>query len=521
MMLILVTGRWGDDWCFYNQPDWSLYSMAFQLGRPSLIGIIQFAKLFPECGYRVITFFMYYACMLFLYNTLKSLKFSDNKCFWICALYAIMPANDARIQLNVFPYTIGTFFFMAGLSYFATSLLNDNLGVRQRVISCFIFTCSFILNSNLFFYLLVIMLIIYKERKISNLFSYKEYLLIPFLFIGLKLFFFPAYGIYDGYNAITFIKLIKALLLLIPADFFVLFYLVFNFAFRVQSYIVIAFIFIVICIVFFDYNKVKCNLRGNYTGCISNRLENIANSDNFKLFLLGFLALSLALYPYIVAKETFIIKTAGVGGRNATLVALGASLIVYSTTKMVIKEKMQKIFLCIVIACGIFYFNCQYLLFQLDYYRQLGFQYQLAQHMELSKTHNIIYINPDPGTVNIQMFYQLNGNAEEVFGTQDKLIMSNIQEFLEKDDDEYKKYVDNGNYHMSDYDVSYRKIDAIVVYSMRAGIKDTFIMKIYELIGSENFRENIVNRSFMQVYLRNSEEYNQFLIEKGYNHLVN
>ena len=31
IFLIVITGRWWDDWCFYNQEDYALKKMAFSL----------------------------------------------------------------------------------------------------------------------------------------------------------------------------------------------------------------------------------------------------------------------------------------------------------------------------------------------------------------------------------------------------------------------------------------------------------------------------------------------------------
>ena len=115
-MLLVVSGRWWDDWCTFNQPFSTVIKMALELGRPFSIVITWFAKLLPEAGYRIVTFILYYYCMLFLYKALRMwLDLNDEDCFWICALYSVIPVNDARIMLCIFPYTIGLFFFMAGM----------------------------------------------------------------------------------------------------------------------------------------------------------------------------------------------------------------------------------------------------------------------------------------------------------------------------------------------------------------------------------------------------------------------
>ena len=219
-MLLIASGRWWDDWCFFNQPVEELKSWAMQLGRPSLIPIICFAKLLPEFGYRIITFVMFYYCMLFLYKVLDQwLQVDHYICFWICAIYCVIPANDARIMLSVFPYTVGIFFFMAGMSYLIGLLRSKKReNLIDRLITYIIFTISFTLNSCLCFYILIIIMIVMTKRR--NALHYLDYFALPLVFVILKKFLFPTYGLYENYNAVSWAKLARASILIVPADIY-------------------------------------------------------------------------------------------------------------------------------------------------------------------------------------------------------------------------------------------------------------------------------------------------------------
>lgn len=506
-MLLLVTGRWWDDWVFYKLPYSSLCDEAMQLGRPSLIFIIEFAGLFSEPGYRVITFFMFYFCMLFLYNVLKIwLKIDEQECFWICALYAIIPVNDSRIMLAVFPYTVGYFFFMMGLYYFSRALFSDNFDKMQRVVSCIIFLCSFTLNSCLVFYGLVIFMIISKERSVFGLVNYKEFVILPLIFFICKNIFFPAYGLYEGYNAVTVYNLVKGMVLILPSDIFVLINIIFNFAFR--NYYILLLIYIIIGL-FLDFDEIKkVKIKIKQTNIID-WCHSINCNKNVILLCLGMLSLSLALFPY-VAVRGWKIATYGVAGRDSILVALGGALCLYGLCRLFIKKHMQQKFLLGITLFGILVFNYNYFTYQSNYYQQLGFQYQLSQHTDLSKTKNLVCINQSQDGLHLERFYTLNANAEEVFGKQDKLIALNFEDYKNMVNDNLSPYIENKQYHISDYDASNKHLDAVIEYSMPLNKVDAIELKLYELLGSEMFKEEIINRSSMVVYFEGMQSYSNY-----------
>lgn len=531
-MLLIVSGRWWDDWCFHNQPFWALKLMAMQLGRPTLIAIVKFANFLPEPGYRIITFLMIYFCMLFTYKILRVwLKADARACFWICALYAVIPANDCRIVLAVFPYTIGLFFFMAGLSYLSGVLFRSELAWKNRIISWILFLLSFILNSNLCFYAIVLLMILMKENwKLKHCIKYIDYLILPIAFLGLKSHFFPVYGLYAGYNTLTLGKLIGAIKLILPADLFILKSLVSTFITYLSGkrVLVVLVLILIVCLVITCRKKIitclrKVLKREKQIGESFAQREEITEVDlrgncrnKLGLLIIGIICLSLGLFSYVAVRQYYSISTVGLQGRDATLIALGAAIIIYELVDLLFRKKVQKyLFICAIVG-GIIFFNTYYLSYQQDYYRQLGFQYQLSQNKDLNDCKNIVYLNSDSGIMNIQSFYSLNGAAEDVYGTQDKYIMSGFGGLSCFSQEDFEGFVSSGNYHMTDYDITNKEIDAVVEYSLKAGLGDTLKMKIYEMFDKDSFERCIESQTSMNVYYRGTDEFDAILQAYGY-----
>lgn len=220
--LLIASGRWWDDWCVFEQPFWTLKNFAMEMGRPSFIIEMTLAKILPESGYRIITFFMYFGCCFFLYRVLKEwLSISDSACFEISALYAVIPANDSRMLLCIFPNTVSTFFFMGGICWLAIALNKESITWRDRLICYCCFIIAFTTNSVLVLYGVVLLMILTKKIKkehFKGLLRYSDFLLLPICFFAVKTKFFPSYGGYAEYNRIRFSSIVYAITNVLRAD---------------------------------------------------------------------------------------------------------------------------------------------------------------------------------------------------------------------------------------------------------------------------------------------------------------
>ena len=524
--LLIMSGRWWDDWCFYELPFWSLKNFAMQMGRPSVIAIIEFVSLFPYSFYRIFTFLMFYASMIFLYRILKGwLDLSDESTFWICALYSIIPINDARVVLACFPYTVSVFFFMAGMCLVVARLNNGIFKLRHRLVSYLLFIVAFTMNSALVFYGLVLLMILmrlYKAGRLKSAVCFVDYLILPIAFFAIKSRFFPAYGLYANYNNVNLQSLIFAIKNIVPADINMMkavFSNLVNIDERLKRVIICGVLlsFAVmyrkqICIFVKELFVTKSDA-DNEAGNTEGQETKTSLREIIITFVIGVIALSGGLFAYVVVRGSNSLALTGLEGRDSTLVAMGAAMIIYAVLSMFLKDQVKKYIAAILVLGGIVYFNVCYIGYQNDYYSQLGFQYQLESHSELENVRNIVYRGSDPmGTLR---FYSLNGNARVVYGTDDKLIMNGFGDTSILHGDA-SQIVNAGDYNMSSYDVEYKHLDAVVDYTYSAGETECIKLKFLEILSHDKFVERLIGDTNMVVYMDGTEEYDQILIENGY-----
>lgn len=524
--LVIASGRWWDDWCLFEQPYQVLKNFAMQMGRPSVIAIIQFTKLFPEPGYRIITFLMFYFSMIFLYRILKEwLDVSDIGSFWICALYSVIPINDARMVLACFPYSISVFFFMAGMCYVIVNFNKGMLDIKRRVLSYLLFIIAFTMNSALIFYGLVLLMILmklYKDKSLKRVPQYIDFLILPIAFWIVKNKLFPAYGAYANYNTVTIGGVIAAIKNIIPEDIRIIKAVITNLNtingnFRTYIWISVILTFAVI-----NRKRIRQLFLDLYFGKNDFQIEKMssdlvasATKENIVILIMGIISLSAGLFAYIVVRGGSI-ATTGLAGRDSTLVALGAAMILQAGCSLLFRSGIWRYLLVVMIMSGIVFFNLQYISYQTDYYRQLGFQFQLEKHSELKEAKNIVYRAADP--MGMVRFYSLNGNAEMVYGIDDKLIMNGFSDTsMLSGDNTY--LVESGNYHMDSYDASYKRLDAIVDYTFNMGYIDTLKLKLLEIFDHQQFEDELHKHTEMDVYLDGSAEYEQILIDNRYENI--
>ncbi len=523
--LLIVSGRWWDDWCLYNESDVALRQFALELGRPSIIPIYKTMKLLPEPGYRWITFLLFYFSMISIYKILRNwLKIDYDACFWICALFSTIPANDARILLSVFPYTLGFFFFTIGMSYLTEIIDEESFLFKKRLVSYVFFFIGFILNSTLFYYSIVLMMILtarFRHKDFKKIVMWLDYLLLPVLYYLIKLFLFPAHGEYEGYNKVSLGKIVNAIKILPRADIEIFRNLHKNLkGTGLTKYALIVSAFVVV-LIFWNWIKKLFAVFTKRDYLLTNN-NDIWDSigESLKIVLSGIVVLSCALFPYIVVRQNVNISTTGWVGRDSILVALGVSMVIYGLSSLLFRKGMSRLLFIWIILCGCVHFNRWYLSYQQDYYRQKGFQYQLTLHEnELENAKNIVYINSDKGLINCQHFYQLNGNAEMVFGNQTRMIVGgfNSTKYFSPDmQADISIFVDSDNYHMSEYDVNYKHLDAIISYDCDVSLLATAKLKYYELFLHRKFEESLRDNSHMNVYMDGTDGYFDIINEQGY-----
>lgn len=360
------------------------------------------------------------------------------------------------------------------------------------------------------------------KKGIKTLYRYYDYLLLPLAFFFAKICFFPAHGGYAEYNTVSLTKLICAVRSIISADETMLKTLIDNYVSECKSYKIYV-VYCLVVLIFAVINRKKIRLM------LSSKTEkkdhecDTSTQIKILIFLIGLIALSAGILPYMVVRDSSVIHTSGIRGRDSTLVSFVGAMLFYALIELILEKRLRKYVYIWMIACGILFFNRYYLSYQQDSFRQLGFQYRLAEHREeLESTTNILYINEDDTLVDLTAFYELNGNAEKAFGDQSRFFINGLSTavfLLEEQRESLEFFVESDNYHMSDYKIGHKRIDAIVQYSFHAELHEVLKMKLYELFDKNEFQRRITDHSEMTVLLDQTAEYEEYLMKLGYTNL--
>lgn len=517
-LMLIVTGRWWDDWCSIGIDGETLFNDFFMpMGRPDLLWTFYF----PRDYYREFTFFAF-GVIVFCWNYILRywLCIDKNHRFWICLLLATLPFNDARIVWAVFPYTIGYLLFSLACVHLTYMLfVRNKVTYGQRIFDLLLFLCSFTLNSCLVYYAIVLMMLYKYEGEIFNVrryIKYFDYLLLPVVFFLVKSMFFTPYGDYQGYNAVTLLSLFKSLLESPLAIIFVLTDIFGNYFKMGQSSWFSLSIILLLLLLIRNRQRIKIYFRGSIEE--SNTAYEVNESiEDFRKQVLkigkyGCILLGLALYSYVVIRHRYRIDTEGLEGRDSVLVGIGAAMLVYAIVRLCVYKRVAPYVLAFLVICGISYFVRSYEAYQLNYYKQLAFQYMLDDNKKaLADARNIYVIDKNPDKYGFRSVYVLNSNAEKVFNNQDKLFFTSQEQILSSWSKEMLVL-----YHMKDYDILHKKIDVICYYSFDMSSKELWKEKLEEFKNRNNVEHNLRKKAKMMVFSKSDSRYREILNDKGF-----
>lgn len=500
-LLLLVTGYWIDDWCVYDQPIDEIVNMFTETGTPFAVLSYIFNSYLPEDGYKKIIFLLNYINVLFLYKILRNwLKCEHNICFWICALYAVIPCFDARITLIMFNGTLNMFSFMLGLCILSEMLFVRKITAFGRIVMLFLFLYSFNIASFLIFYSLLLLMIYTKEKSLKSAWKYIDFILLPIAYWIFKNVFFPAHGAYAGYNAISLWGLVKATLLLLPADGIMLLNLL-------KNYVMFAAVPLVIGAFLYRYIKNEPHENIELKG------YEIVESERkrIRLLLLGIWSLSMGLFTYLVVRGVPFIATSNFGGRDSMVVPMGAAIIFYVLIASIFKDKHRKIIFITMLLSGVCYFNFYYLAYQRDYYKNVGFQYQLTEHPELKELSTMICEDSTSEVLSMSRFYTWNIDARNVYGDQTRFILNgkNDLKYLDEQKNELNIFVERPAYGMMQYNCDDTSVKCVLVYKFTGSYLDTIRLmtdgrekEVFDSMGSY---------SQLDIYYPGTDEFNSVL----------
>lgn len=216
LVLFFMDAIYWDDWVLFNTDDQAILKEFSDVGVIfNWAGYFHVAmlKIGPHL-YRVMTLLLGYLCGVLLWKLLGTFReISSEQKFWIALLFLVSPFNPAKFSLINVPSILCLFTF-----FLAWYLLVAKCGVFFRSLSLAFFLFSFNINSLLVFYLLPVThaVWLYSEHKWIYVIRWGArnvlFILAPVFFFWFKTRFFPPSGLYVGYNSISLILTLKALL---------------------------------------------------------------------------------------------------------------------------------------------------------------------------------------------------------------------------------------------------------------------------------------------------------------------
>lgn len=503
-MLLVVSGMWWDDWCSYGLSSSQGDQANLQLGRPDGILLSRILELLPNGSNRVIVFVLYFLVSIMLYYIIvQGFKICEKKALWTTFLFISLPINDARIMGSTFTYSVGLFLFISGFFTLVRMYRNET---RKRfihsVLSLALFLASFILNSNLVFYVAIIIpFIIWKNGGAKNVFKFSAFFLLPFVFFGVKNLCFPPSGTYAGYNEVTFDKLLYAIKYFSFADIFVLRKVASTITtqcFRNQHGVNV-FCIIGICVLIMAYVFILYRKRERKTIWKTEWKDKKTILPNILMLSSGVIILSAALFPYVVVRQSWKIGINMALGRDSVLAGFGIALIISSVISIIDINRLGSLIISIVVFLGIISLNMLYVSYQTDYYRHLGLQSELKRNEQLRDVGTIEFITDQPSELG--GFYTLNVNAEIAYGNQKHFIMNPSEKMWleEKNREQLRRFVNSPIYHMMEYKIGDGSIDARMYFHTDIDFVKTLQLKVMQLFSFDDFNNQIIELSHMDV----------------------
>lgn len=498
--LLFLSGCWWDDWTFMTHNTDYIAIVAADSGRPEWNLLVPLCWSLPNNG-RILIYFLYLLICLFVYRILKeSTLFSEEDSLAITLLFSTVPVNEARLLISNFAYTVGLFlFYLAFLLFIRWN--KSRPGTRKtvcRILLLILFYVSFILNSILvFYYILIAYLFILKLKTSSEsrwfrkillairdvLVQYPDFFVLPFVNYVLHKLLHPVSGVFVSRNVVSLEGLWNGL--------------------NCIPWSVIK-VFEVICRQFMDCIGLPlCVALLIVIGLIllsRKQLEDHSWIDALRYLIYGSLILVLAIFPYVVVRME-LIETIGVKGRDAVLIPLGFALIVYACMSL-IKGRYRTLLLGIVLVFSIFSCNDLYLEWQKDYYAQLVLEEKLDDPL-IAANDTFFLTDLHETKVEGQRYYSLNANAYNVYKETTRLFLpkaSNLHLLMNEEAMEQARTMLDHAYMFEDYEPEDYCLDAVLDFDCELTDGETWKLKYKELFDPDGFRETIGQTGALTIY---------------------
>jgi hypothetical protein len=402
-ILFIPNAIYWDDWVLYRNEKSVILDMFRQAGSMfNFSGYLHIGLL--EIGpwiYKWLTFILMFASGLLLNEVVKRYgTVSETARFFIILLFLILPFNMARIALIDFPYTLCYFMF-----FLAWALMD-----RFRLFALVLFFLSFNTNSLLVFYAIPFFDMFYRSGYLNgwrNVIKFGvrhiDYILLPFIYFFIKIYFFSPSGDYENYNEIYSLENIISSARLQYTSTKELFYLYKNNLFLNVIFTIVTFLL----------------LRSYPISKANHYFKNTASG------VLGIIILLLGVFPYWIVGHTpsFDEWTS----RHQILMPLGCSLILVAVWSYL---NASRVFISVIVGISLGYSVATYKDFFFDWQKQQQLISIFAKTPEI-KNGCLIVIDDRTIAMNAinrsYRFYEWNGIFEVAFGDQKRFGISKQQ----------------------------------------------------------------------------------------------
>ena len=153
--MLILTGRWWDDWDFWGASEDILAEWARQMARLPGQWLWPIERSMSDRCHFGRVFLLMYFVGIFLYFILKYSKFfSDKACLFITIIYVDFPCFDARAMLCILPYVECLFVVVLVVYFMIRVICAERTGIKiaLRLASLGLFWSSFWTESFLVFY---------------------------------------------------------------------------------------------------------------------------------------------------------------------------------------------------------------------------------------------------------------------------------------------------------------------------------------------------------------------------------
>ncbi len=364
-----------------------------------------------------IIFIGYFVTALMTYYILKSMHAFREHAFTITAISLLLPFNHARVAFAVTNYVYNYSLFFIAFSLLVYYLKHGNKAAR--IISLILFLLSFNINSMFFYFVVVILYILNyensKKEKINIrhiVLKYADFVIMCFLFLFIKYFFFPSKGIYSGYNSVEWKSLLFSPLLSFKYVWIAFNSLAIELLFFIKTNVALT---LLCCTAIFLYLKVI-------------RIE----SEIIKVksyLILGLFLVWLACLPYAIVGR--IPSCEAWNSRSQLLLPIGTAFLLMVIVNLIAGRNriLQLSAYILILGCCIGYNFKSMLDYEKDWFKQLSVMHYLKTNTNV-KNASFIYVKDNLPSLNaksrVPLFYEYSGMLKNTFGDEKRFMTNTL-----------------------------------------------------------------------------------------------